>query len=563
MKNTKIISGISAFAMIFGLGVNYISAEETNTIIYGDLDGDGIPQINDLIEMSLNLLGDKPFTEEQKKAADVNGDGCFDIADLSTMRQFIMHDDIELGKPLDAVQTGKNEDDFDISKCKIISDKSLYLTGYNMYRLENKDQISMVIDSEEKFTEFKEFCKNDCSDSFELIKSGINISGDFFKDNTLFIIARQEENGNIKAGISDIDISKQRGISFEITSNYSQQEYSIGIHTWLHAAAIPNKYLDGIDTSQIKIKNKGTAAEDNSVLNYLDLQSCDTLNYQTRGYYDFLPFDDDEFKMSAVIKSEEDFNKYNKQFNSTTDKLKSYFGLTEEFFNENTLFIIPVTERYGSIDDKITDVEMCSDNKLYITYTSTVPFVNTCDIATWHLAVAVPNKFLTGKDTTDFKVIREVKQQKDIPDDDVLDLSDCEKIDCPAPFYYDDNFYYDKYINQFLITSKEELYEYNKCIKFVTDLVRPQRDNWEDMLDDNVMVSIDCFGHSGVIRHSITGISVDENNKISVDLTVSTPECDLTCDFRRTHLCLLVPRKYLNTSSAEPTLEVIRHDVVG
>ena len=97
MKTKKFIAGISAFVMFLSPGINYISAEDSAPVIYGDVDGDGIPQINDLTKMSLYLLQDITFNENQKKAADVNADGKFNIADLATMKQYIMHDDIKLG----------------------------------------------------------------------------------------------------------------------------------------------------------------------------------------------------------------------------------------------------------------------------------------------------------------------------------------------------------------------------------------------------------------------------------------------------------------------------------
>ena len=66
-------------------------------IIYGDVNQDGNIDLSDLLSISLALLGDIDLSETQVSAADVNGDELFDIADLSYMRQYVMHDNIKLG----------------------------------------------------------------------------------------------------------------------------------------------------------------------------------------------------------------------------------------------------------------------------------------------------------------------------------------------------------------------------------------------------------------------------------------------------------------------------------
>ena len=55
----------------------------------GDLDGNDNIDVTDLTMVSLYLIGDQEFTDEQKKAADVTGDGNTDLADLARLRQFL------------------------------------------------------------------------------------------------------------------------------------------------------------------------------------------------------------------------------------------------------------------------------------------------------------------------------------------------------------------------------------------------------------------------------------------------------------------------------------------
>ncbi len=62
----------------------------------GDVNRDGNVGLNDLMLISMYLLRDINLDEEELKYADCNGDGSTNIADLSHMKQYIMHDKVEL-----------------------------------------------------------------------------------------------------------------------------------------------------------------------------------------------------------------------------------------------------------------------------------------------------------------------------------------------------------------------------------------------------------------------------------------------------------------------------------
>ena len=65
--------------------------------MYGDIDCNKKIEISDKTMIGLNLLGDLEFDSTQMKAADVNGDGKVDLADLAHMKQYIMKDPVVLG----------------------------------------------------------------------------------------------------------------------------------------------------------------------------------------------------------------------------------------------------------------------------------------------------------------------------------------------------------------------------------------------------------------------------------------------------------------------------------
>lgn len=57
--------------------------------IYGDINGDGKVDITDLSEMSLKLVDNIPFTDDQMVRADVDADKTVSLSDLATIRQYI------------------------------------------------------------------------------------------------------------------------------------------------------------------------------------------------------------------------------------------------------------------------------------------------------------------------------------------------------------------------------------------------------------------------------------------------------------------------------------------
>lgn len=65
---------------------------QTNEIVCGDIDDNGVIDMSDLTLLSQYLLGDIKLTEKAVKAADVTFDGLVSLSDLSTFKQYVMMD---------------------------------------------------------------------------------------------------------------------------------------------------------------------------------------------------------------------------------------------------------------------------------------------------------------------------------------------------------------------------------------------------------------------------------------------------------------------------------------
>ena len=80
---------------------SYAQAAEPDydSIVYGDLNGDGIADVTDLSYLSLYLIGDSEITDVNiLEAADVQNDGTVNLSDLALFRQYLSKKITKIGK---------------------------------------------------------------------------------------------------------------------------------------------------------------------------------------------------------------------------------------------------------------------------------------------------------------------------------------------------------------------------------------------------------------------------------------------------------------------------------
>ena len=86
----KYICIILCAAMVFSIAGLSLSAEENSEHVIGDVNGDGVFDVEDLLMVKKYVLKVGELTEEQLDTADVNYDGTVDVEDLLIMKKVIL-----------------------------------------------------------------------------------------------------------------------------------------------------------------------------------------------------------------------------------------------------------------------------------------------------------------------------------------------------------------------------------------------------------------------------------------------------------------------------------------
>ncbi|CAF1555462.1 unnamed protein product [Didymodactylos carnosus] len=134
----------------------------------------------------------------------------------------------------------------------------------------------------------------------------------------------------------------------------------------------------------------------------LSFSDVKTYNIQTHGYHNNI-----KFPLSTVIQSENELENYYKVFENEYHKMdevkQCLGGITNVFFEKNTLLVCSTHATSGSHRYRIQDVNVVN-GKVNIKISHTSPQVCTCDMAEWHLITVIPNGKLKNVDYKNFNV---------------------------------------------------------------------------------------------------------------------------------------------------------------
>ena len=222
-NNRKTAAFVTALAMIItAANINGgRTIEAKDEIIYGDLNSDSIVDVSDLSILSLYLIGDQNFeNDELKEAADVEYDHSVDIGDLACLRSFISKKRENIGKetaPADSAEMTLNADKEEI---KDITDQCIFLDIDNYYLSDDYAMFSeftvrgtanftvMISTKEEYDRTFG--CYKGAAEAFE--KAGITIGDDFFDNKRMAIEMNTHEVNGMTMEITAVKTDKDGNV---------------------------------------------------------------------------------------------------------------------------------------------------------------------------------------------------------------------------------------------------------------------------------------------------------------------------------------------------------------
>ncbi|MBE6841814.1 MAG: hypothetical protein E7510_03155 [Ruminococcus sp.] len=235
----KVIGVVCACVMCASVANMFmVEAEETKTqqLMYGDINGDGARDLTDLSLLSLHLVGDQDFTDEQVALADVMYDGKVNIADLAHFKQYINKENVVLGK---ADDTNSNQ---------VISADMFEFESIRMAINEISFE-GVVIDSKEKFDEYA-----GKSDGYlEGLATRVNESENFFEDNIIFLHTKiNYQSGSIRDTITSFEIDQKGKVTMNVEV-YKPGTYTCDIGNWIMYAIASKDDFKNADLLDINV----------------------------------------------------------------------------------------------------------------------------------------------------------------------------------------------------------------------------------------------------------------------------------------------------------------------
>ena len=357
----------------------------------GDIFADDKIDVTDLTELSLALLGDRNLSEDQKKAADVDGDGDVTLADLAMLRQYLSKKIDSLGKTPNASipSPAVTSDITDISdSCETVT------VGVDVDKWGSALKSIMISSMED----YDEYIGVESEENKKLAKKGIEINEEFFKTNRLAVMVDNSEGCNgVKYTLTGVKLDKDGNVHL-----YYDKE----IPEFMTALASVFHYITVVPASE--------NSESETIVHFNEIRErtyitdkCTIVNSTNVG------FKGGSYPVvSGMITSMEQFEEEMSKNGIEPAGVIERLDISKEFFDDN--FLVYQTLYSGNTNPKswIYRLSFDKENNLrmdYITYTTVHYYEDGTKVSVGGeqmvyrmLAAAVPKSVIDSSDVASF-----------------------------------------------------------------------------------------------------------------------------------------------------------------
>ena len=353
----------------------YLAPEKPDydSIVYGDLNGDGKADVTDITLLSLHLIGDSEITDVSVlEAAYVQNDGAVNLSDLAVLRQF-------LSKKISFIGRSVGETDI-TDKCTTVITNGSWYTGDGFMVASMEDYQKYMGDNEYQPGQLKD--------------KGLEITEEFFKDHRLAVAIDKSETCNgVKYTLTAVKESSNGDVHLYYDRFYPSVCTELGalLH---HITVIPDNPHNG---SRTYVHFNDTHEHNNIT------KSCRIVNSSDCGFTDF----DFTSSASGLITSMKQFDEEITGKGIGSSEVNSRLGISEEFFNDYSLVYYAAEEGHLGPEYRIVLIDFDYEKNLTVNverYEKSEPYASPSQIEDWFLAAAVPKNVLDPEAVASFKV---------------------------------------------------------------------------------------------------------------------------------------------------------------
>lgn len=411
---------------------NSNDASEKTVSLFGDLNYDGVADLTDLTCLSLYLLKDIEFSEDQVESADIDMSGEVDIADLAYYKQYVCKDESVINKLRINVTRAVL-----VATVKEVNDKKLLVIPVEGSWERKSESLIYVNYDPEKLTV-------SVGDTVEIIYNGFimetypaqiycyNVRKLGKQDTQATDIGNEYQKkvqDLICGDLKSMENTNEKKYSVTVESEFDlklESQYAAGETVTFKLPNVTDSYYDVVVTGKEVLEYTEATDPDYTYFTFImpeknvlvTVKSVDAvipLHEQAQivrvsktggewGTKNLMPCDnkDELDKYEAcrpvkVINSVDELSEFVKTIKESYDTGYGWDGkisfdeavtkYDEKYFENQTLVIVGDEEPSGSNKLRFLNTEMSQDSDLTIMFTVDVPEAGTCDMANWFMFV--------------------------------------------------------------------------------------------------------------------------------------------------------------------------------